>query len=58
MISCSCSRLGALAIGAVIEAGLARGARDFDFLRGAEPYKYEWGAADTRNATRSVRLAP
>ena len=25
---------------------LAAGRRRFDFLRGNEPYKYEWGAVD------------
>jgi CelD/BcsL family acetyltransferase involved in cellulose biosynthesis len=25
---------------------IAAGARTFDFLRGDEPYKYEWGAVD------------
>ena len=34
--------LSAIAIGAAIAAGRRR----FDFLRGDEPYKYEWGAID------------
>lgn len=29
-----------------IEAAITAGARRFDFLRGNEPYKYEWGATD------------
>jgi CelD/BcsL family acetyltransferase involved in cellulose biosynthesis len=29
-----------------IKRALARGLRRFDFLRGDEPYKYEWGAVD------------
>jgi CelD/BcsL family acetyltransferase involved in cellulose biosynthesis len=29
-----------------IKRALARGLRRFDFLRGDEPYKYEWGAID------------
>jgi CelD/BcsL family acetyltransferase involved in cellulose biosynthesis len=30
----------------VIEAAIAAGRRRFDYLRGDEPYKYEWGAVD------------
>jgi CelD/BcsL family acetyltransferase involved in cellulose biosynthesis len=29
-----------------IERAIERGQRQFDFLRGPEPYKYEWGAVD------------
>ena len=29
-----------------IEAAIALGRRRLDFLRGDEPYKYEWGAVD------------
>lgn len=38
--------LGTVLIGAAIEAAQASGATAFDFLRGAEPYKYAWGAVD------------
>ena len=31
---------------ALIERALAAGNRRIDFLRGNEPYKYEWGAVD------------
>src|SRR6476620_3334838 len=29
-----------------VQSALEAGARRFDFLRGDEPYKYEWGAVD------------
>jgi CelD/BcsL family acetyltransferase involved in cellulose biosynthesis len=38
--------LGTLAIGHVIEEARREGARKFNFLRGAEQYKYFWGAKD------------
>ena len=31
---------------AYVERALALGLRRLDFLRGDEPYKYEWGAVD------------
>jgi len=31
---------------AYIKRAMERGLRRFDFLRGDEPYKYEWGAVD------------
>jgi Acetyltransferase (GNAT) domain len=37
---------GVLLVAGYIRRALAEGARRFDFLRGNEPYKYEWGAAD------------
>ena len=37
---------GALTISAAIEHARAAGDRVFDFLRGAEAYKYTWGATD------------
>ena len=37
---------GVLAVSLYLQAALARGRRAFDFLRGQEPYKYEWGARD------------
>jgi CelD/BcsL family acetyltransferase involved in cellulose biosynthesis len=41
---------GLLAVGYAIEDALAEGVREFDFLRGAEPHKYAWGAMDEANA--------
>jgi CelD/BcsL family acetyltransferase involved in cellulose biosynthesis len=35
----------------VVEQALAEGALAFDFLRGAESYKYRWGAEDQPMAT-------
>ncbi len=37
---------GILLIGSVVQRALAAGVRRLDFLRGNEPYKYEWGAVD------------
>ena len=37
---------GVLMIARYLERALAAGKRRFDFLRGDEPYKYEWGAVD------------
>jgi CelD/BcsL family acetyltransferase involved in cellulose biosynthesis len=37
---------GTLLVGHAIEAAARAGAWEFDFLRGAEPYKYRWGAVD------------
>ena len=37
---------GVLLIYELIARGVARGAHRFDFLRGDEPYKYDWGAVD------------
>jgi CelD/BcsL family acetyltransferase involved in cellulose biosynthesis len=37
---------GVLMIARYIERAIALGRRRFDFLRGDEPYKYEWGAVD------------
>ncbi len=38
---------GTLLIGHAVEQAAAAGAEAFDFLKGREPYKYLWGAADT-----------
>ena len=46
---------GTLLIGAAIEAAHAAGARHFDFLRGQETYKYDWGAVD--RPTMRITLA-
>jgi len=37
---------GVLMVASYVEAALAAGAARMDFLRGDEPYKYEWGAVD------------
>jgi CelD/BcsL family acetyltransferase involved in cellulose biosynthesis len=37
---------GVLLIAAMIERALKAGVRRLDFLRGDEPYKYDWGAVD------------
>ncbi len=47
---------GTLAIAAAIEEAGRRGARLFDFLRGAEPYKYRFGARDQVHLHRRVVL--
>ncbi|TIM67791.1 MAG: GNAT family N-acetyltransferase, partial [Mesorhizobium sp.] len=37
---------GAILIGKAIAEAVQDGAREFDFLRGRESYKYSWGAKD------------
>lgn len=37
---------GALSVAHAIEVAIGEGATRFDFLRGREPYKYDWGARD------------
>ncbi|MGH2464994.1 MAG: GNAT family N-acetyltransferase, partial [Candidatus Limnocylindrales bacterium] len=37
---------GVLLVASYLEAAIAGGFRRMDFLRGDEPYKYEWGAHD------------
>jgi CelD/BcsL family acetyltransferase involved in cellulose biosynthesis len=37
---------GVLMVASYVQAALAGGFRRMDFLRGDEPYKYEWGAQD------------
>jgi hypothetical protein len=37
---------GVVMVERLVQRALARGARRVDFLRGNEPYKYEWGARD------------
>jgi CelD/BcsL family acetyltransferase involved in cellulose biosynthesis len=49
---------GTVAVGTAIERALSEGHRAFDFLRGAEPYKYWWGATDTCTYRRSVVFDP
>jgi len=55
--------LAALSIGSVllehsIRDAMAEGATEFDFLRGAEPYKYRWGATDRPSYRRVLRHRP
>jgi CelD/BcsL family acetyltransferase involved in cellulose biosynthesis len=50
--------LGTLIVGHAIDAATLEGAREFDFLRGAEPYKYHWGAHDRAAECRLLRYAP
>jgi CelD/BcsL family acetyltransferase involved in cellulose biosynthesis len=40
---------GTILVGHAIDEAKAEGCRDFSFLRGGEPYKYAWGAADRWN---------
>lgn len=46
---------GTILIGHALAQAQAEGARSFDFLRGAEDYKYAWGAQDVFNARRIWR---
>lgn len=48
---------GTIILAHAIEQALAEGARTFHFLRGQEPYKYEWGAVVRWNRRREVRRA-
>ena len=43
---------GVLAVGHAIAEALREGAAEFHFLRGREPYKYQWGAMDQPSMTR------
>lgn len=49
---------GSLLIGHAIAAAIAESAREFDFLRGAESYKAEWGALPRMNQRRVFRRMP
>lgn len=46
---------GNFAIEYAIEAAIREGLTEVDFLRGAEPYKYSWGAVDRRNSVLMLR---
>ena len=46
---------GTLLVGAAIEDAAREGSREFDFLRGQEPYKYAWGAKDRTSWARRIR---
>lgn len=48
---------GTVLMGHAIEAARREGAREFDLLRGQEPYKYEWGAVDRANRRLTLRRA-
>ena len=47
---------GTVLLGAIVEAAIAEGAGEIDFLRGGESYKYDWGAVDRFSA--EWRLVP
>jgi CelD/BcsL family acetyltransferase involved in cellulose biosynthesis len=46
---------GTLLVAHAVEQAAAEGATAFDFLRGAEAYKYRWGAADQPMVTLRLR---
>ena len=46
--------LGNVIVAHAIEEAVRGGARTFDFLRGAEEYKYSWGAEDRVNRRRQL----
>jgi CelD/BcsL family acetyltransferase involved in cellulose biosynthesis len=50
-------RPGAQLIAHAVEQAAAEEALEFDFLRGGEPYKYAWGAADRTKVLRCLRRA-
>ena len=45
---------GTLIVAHAIESAIGDGAATFDFLRGAEDYKYTWGAKDRMNKRRQL----
>jgi CelD/BcsL family acetyltransferase involved in cellulose biosynthesis len=46
---------GMLLIAHAMEQAIHEHAQEFDFLRGNEPYKYEWGATDRLNVCYTLR---
>jgi CelD/BcsL family acetyltransferase involved in cellulose biosynthesis len=48
---------GTVPIAQVLEQSIAEGKKTFDFLRGAEPYKYSWGAVDRLTYRMQYRYA-
>jgi CelD/BcsL family acetyltransferase involved in cellulose biosynthesis len=46
---------GTTLVAHVIETAMQEGRREVDFMRGAEPYKYTWGARDRWNLRRAIR---
>jgi CelD/BcsL family acetyltransferase involved in cellulose biosynthesis len=45
---------GTLIVAHAIEEAVREGAITFDFLRGAEDYKYAWGGKDRMNSRRQL----
>jgi CelD/BcsL family acetyltransferase involved in cellulose biosynthesis len=48
---------GAVLVAHAVEQAAAEGAREFDFLQGREPYKYDWGARDRLTWRRVLATA-
>lgn len=46
--------IGNVIVAHAIENAVSEGAKTFDFLRGAEEYKYSWGAKDRMNRRRQL----
>jgi CelD/BcsL family acetyltransferase involved in cellulose biosynthesis len=46
--------IGTLIVAHAVDEAVAAGATTFDFLRGAEEYKYSWGAKDQTNKRRQL----
>jgi CelD/BcsL family acetyltransferase involved in cellulose biosynthesis len=46
--------IGTLIVAHAVEEAVRDGATSFDFLRGAEEYKYTWGAKDRMNRRRQI----
>jgi CelD/BcsL family acetyltransferase involved in cellulose biosynthesis len=46
--------IGNVIVAQAIETAVRDGAKTFDFLRGAEEYKYSWGATDRMNRSRQL----
>jgi CelD/BcsL family acetyltransferase involved in cellulose biosynthesis len=53
--ACAALGPGTLIVGHAIETAQREGAREFDFLRGSEAYKYRWGARDRPTWCRTLR---
>lgn len=45
---------GTVLIGTAIEQAAQEGSAEFDFLRGQEPYRHDWGATDRRRFRRTL----
>jgi CelD/BcsL family acetyltransferase involved in cellulose biosynthesis len=45
---------GTLVVAGLLEDAIGEGIREVDFLRGAEPYKYAWGAVDEVNECLTI----
>ncbi|MDB6124122.1 MAG: hypothetical protein JWQ71_3115 [Pedosphaera sp.] len=46
---------GMVLVGYAMEEAAREGAKEFDFLRGEEAYKYKWGAKDRPNYRRRIK---